>query len=935
MAKKYKLYAIDNYKASTQKFIDTKYVEYNLKNLVDELEIDKGYHMRICPDKNYVFFGDCDKFNGSFNEFAELLMDFLKKYYKIKVLIDEISYTENEGVEGSFHYSIPKFYASCKKLKEIHEKFFEINKNIFCRKENKTVVKVIDTSIYSNKWFRYPLQKKGSVDGVRHIIKHGGMTDFVVEYIPKNSICINDKEYIGVKVTKTKLKNNNNSKNDKMKNLFANTSQNLEKNNTVAAIYDNFDENIDANGETNAENFKETITSSFKRNLLREILSRINAYDDYADWTHVGMALKNESADNLEFFDLWNEWSKQSEKYEGTCAYKKKWNSFKKMRGYSMDYLVNLLKIHDPKKYAEIQAIISMQKIVKDNNQQYSKNICTLKKLKSTAKSHNLIFTDEFCPIHDDIHSDDEGYRHFEININGTGCMKCTNEDCIGKMCPADGIAIGKNQIRKIFIQNNNNNINVTNNYGTTAIFDVRSILGKDVKIFEDAELNRLVIDSLYEDDCGIADAIAYVNNDKLCFVDSAWYFFDGNLWKQNDNIVTKAILKFTVLFTEVKKFVTDSKEIFGVEKRSHVDQINKFVGNVKNMRKNKGIILMLEEKLTKKNTFDSNMNLIGFSNGVYDFEKMEIREGNNFDMIKSSCGYDYNDSYEDKQNIIDILTKIFPNKESMEFFLSYVALAMCGKNNSKLLLILKWTNIRYRSMLIRMIVSTFGKYCCTISDLLLIISNRNKIPINLSRLKPARIVVAEFVKRISNNEICQLIDANCIKHQNNKKIVEEFEIHFSTMCMCENDPIIDDNIEKNTIQINTLNSEYEDVKFNSNDFFLLLVECVKNTKLKTYSIDQKLIKIDDRNDAEKMCCEFMKDCIIKSNGREKCIDVYIRYTEWLKSRNYEDKKRLCKVKLFAELRKNGIDYTKSTRFGGKYSSAFIGISIIQSHQNV
>ena len=160
--------------------------------------------MRICSDKNYIFFGDCDKFNGSFDEFAELLIDFLKKHYRLHVTDDDISYTENEGVDGSFHYSIPKFYASCKKLKEIHEKFYEKHTDIFCKNEGKKATKVIDTSIYTNKWFRYPSQKKENTEGVRHIIKRGEMVEFVVEHIPKKSICIDEKDYIGENNNKAK-----------------------------------------------------------------------------------------------------------------------------------------------------------------------------------------------------------------------------------------------------------------------------------------------------------------------------------------------------------------------------------------------------------------------------------------------------------------------------------------------------------------------------------------------------------------------------------------------------------------------------------------------------------------------------------------------------------------------------------------------------------
>ena len=52
----YKLYAIDKYAGKTKLFIDSKYEQYTLDDLAEELENDKGYHMRICSDKSYIFF---------------------------------------------------------------------------------------------------------------------------------------------------------------------------------------------------------------------------------------------------------------------------------------------------------------------------------------------------------------------------------------------------------------------------------------------------------------------------------------------------------------------------------------------------------------------------------------------------------------------------------------------------------------------------------------------------------------------------------------------------------------------------------------------------------------------------------------------------------------------------------------------------------------
>src|SRR5438045_1065070 len=95
--KMYKVYTIENYSKANQEFIDTGFEKYSLSCLLQALDDDKGYHMRIHNDGNYIFFGDCDWFRGSFEEFSELLIDFLSNHYKIKVVEDEISYTEYEN----------------------------------------------------------------------------------------------------------------------------------------------------------------------------------------------------------------------------------------------------------------------------------------------------------------------------------------------------------------------------------------------------------------------------------------------------------------------------------------------------------------------------------------------------------------------------------------------------------------------------------------------------------------------------------------------------------------------------------------------------------------------------------------------------------------------------------------------------------------------
>src|SRR5579872_6508545 len=115
----YKLYSIESYGNSGKLRTDKEYKEYNLNDLLIELEKHKKYHMDILKDNNYIFFGDCDNFRGTFKEFAEMLIDFLETHYEIETTMDDISYTENKAKVGSFHCSIPKIYGSCNKLKEL------------------------------------------------------------------------------------------------------------------------------------------------------------------------------------------------------------------------------------------------------------------------------------------------------------------------------------------------------------------------------------------------------------------------------------------------------------------------------------------------------------------------------------------------------------------------------------------------------------------------------------------------------------------------------------------------------------------------------------------------------------------------------------------------------------------------------------------------
>jgi len=342
----FKIYSIDKYLGKTKNFIENEYEEFELKDLNKLLKSDNGYHLRILKNNYYILFGDCDGYKDNNPiTFFNLLIAFLNKHYDIKIKLDDISYTINKSKLGSYHYSIPKYYASTKKLKEIHENFFNMHKDIFnYYDENNKLQKVIDTTIYSDKWFRYPNQTKEQIENTQHIIEKGNIQDFIVEYIPKDSICINDYKYLD-----NKEKNNLNDKEKIIKNK-------KKDNNKI----DN--KNTDANIDNFKKNFRNNNNDTILIKLFDECLKQ-ERFDDYNNWIIIGMALKNTFGING--FDLFNYISAKSKKYDGIDKIKEFFNGFqyKLNSGYTIATIYKFASEDNKDKFSEI---IKKESLFKD-----------------------------------------------------------------------------------------------------------------------------------------------------------------------------------------------------------------------------------------------------------------------------------------------------------------------------------------------------------------------------------------------------------------------------------------------------------------------------------------------------------------------------------------------------------------------------------------
>lgn len=316
MSIQYEIFSVKQYNAMATSNFEENSVKFDeVDDIIEELTTcDNSYHFRIHPKFNYIFFGDIDHYNKDINTYINILKTFLESQYNLKFDISDFKYTKNNSKEGSYHYSIPKWYLNTEKLKEIHLEFIKDCKNDITTVINKRKITCLDTSIYSEHWFRCPNQSKGNIgDTSKHIIINGEMKDFIVNYISLESIDISSISKIA-KPLKVVVKRQQ--------------IQPPALQQTELPI---------------AELSPELLSISiFRSNLYKQMFEKCYKqfrFDDYNCWISVGMAIKrifsNEDEAGLELF---NYFSSKGNNYDGIEIITRKFKSFdpNRERGYNI-----------------------------------------------------------------------------------------------------------------------------------------------------------------------------------------------------------------------------------------------------------------------------------------------------------------------------------------------------------------------------------------------------------------------------------------------------------------------------------------------------------------------------------------------------------------------------------------------------------------------
>jgi phage/plasmid-associated DNA primase len=333
----FQIYFVKSYKLRESDF-DSNLLQFDtIDELVEELNNCKlCYHFRIHPNTTYIFFGDLDNYPKSIEHFTSLLKEFMNNFYNLEFNVEtDFKYTKNNVKQGSYHYSIPKWNLSTEKLKEIHQEFIKNYKSEFIINSSSKDITCVDTTIYSEHWFRCPNQVKGdSKNNAVHEIIVGVMKDFIIDYIPSNSINIDNIQLI---TSDNVINKTSNSRNIMiMSNILPHTSNTtiIENNSQLS--------NISINQRTEFVEITEQLLSNAisKCDIYKKLFDdcflppRFTTYDN---WMKVGMAIKNTIEDYNEALQLYIYYSSKGINYEGIDSTTKKFNSYKiKNNGYGV-----------------------------------------------------------------------------------------------------------------------------------------------------------------------------------------------------------------------------------------------------------------------------------------------------------------------------------------------------------------------------------------------------------------------------------------------------------------------------------------------------------------------------------------------------------------------------------------------------------------------
>jgi len=383
---------------------------------------------------------------------------------------------------------------------------------------------------------------------------------------------------------------------------------------------------------------------------------------------------------------------------------------------------------------------------------------------------------------------------YVDLSISGV-YIKCYDQDCLRRRYPENGIRLPQDfatRYSQLYMSM------------STKYWKSEVVISDDIKRSLEASLTG----SHYQ----IAKTAFMIYRDRFRVDDiknTTWFEFDGIRWNRShlmNILISEELPKYyrgikisdtSVPKNNLQEFLVNDDKIDNNYRNQMVDNI---ISKLENVTFKNNILLQITYLYKTFDpdfytNLDANPYLVGFKNGVYDFQQNTFRHAIQSDYLTFSTGYDYieyDESCPQIGEIYDFLSKIITNTRVREYLLKVLGKALVGIPEEKFYI---WTGLsgaNGKSTLVNFLEHTLGDYTTSV-DVSLLTNKRpnagNASP-DIIRLRGKRIFTfqePEHDDKLRTGILKQYTGGDTIIARELFKAPVTFKLQ-GTMIMCCND---------------------------------------------------------------------------------------------------------------------------------------------------
>jgi P4 family phage/plasmid primase-like protien len=386
-----------------------------------------------------------------------------------------------------------------------------------------------------------------------------------------------------------------------------------------------------------------------------------------------------------------------------------------------------------------------IKNIKKNNSNDLEHYLFDINSMNASLNTNNVFcyyigLNDKYCPFKCREHIRKTSPIYLEISIKGI-FIKCYDVECLKLTYPENGFKLPDN------IENEYNELykSMTDRYW-------------NVNLNITPQIRKYLEDSLSGTHYQISKAMFQIYKDRFRVDDiknSEWYIYNDVRWEKTYrlNIMISEELPRYYKGMKIKNDKNDKQDITdeSADENMRNQQIDNIISKLENVTFKDNIIKQLTYmfKNHDKNFYkylDENPYLIGFNNGIYDFNSNVFRKGKIDDFITYSTGYDYIEYDAENTYVKEIykfLSKIITNVDVLDYLLKVLGKSLIGITDEKFFIFTGISGANGKSTLINFLEMCLKDYMIS-ADISLLTNKRgnsgNASP-DVLRMKGTRII--------------------------------------------------------------------------------------------------------------------------------------------------------------------------------------------------